>query len=331
VPKALLFDDTLRLVKDQPKPRATNGESLVSVHLAGICNTDLEIAKGYMNFRGIIGHEFVGTVEESTSKGLVGRRVVGEINCVCGQCVNCQNGRATHCANRTTVGIDHRDGALAEYVAIPNRNLHIVPDGVSDEAAVFAEPLAAALEILEQIHVKPTDKVVVLGDGKLGLLVAQVISLTGADVTVVGRYAHKLRILDSLGIPTMLLDRASSEAGATAASDDRMRAADIVIECAGKPEGLSLAREIIRPRGTIVLKSTYVGSNSFSFTQLAVDEVRIVGSRCGPFAPALRLLAKGSVQVEAMIEAVFSIDDAERAFAAALAPGAMKVLIRPRH
>ncbi|MDW7991045.1 MAG: alcohol dehydrogenase catalytic domain-containing protein, partial [Anaerolineae bacterium] len=202
---ALVFDgERLLLQGDYPRPVPSVGEALVRVRLAGICNTDLEIVRGYMGFRGVLGHEFVGVVEEAEDRSLAGRRVVGEINAYCGECPTCRAGRPTHCPNRTTLGIWGRDGAFAEYLTLPVRNLHVVPDEVPDEAAVFTEPLAAALEVLEGVHLRPTDRVVVLGDGKLGLLVAQALALTGCDLLVVGHHREKLAILARRGIPTML-------------------------------------------------------------------------------------------------------------------------------
>ncbi len=244
--RALVFDDALRLTEEHPRPEPQAGEALVRVCLAGICNTDLEIMRGYMGFHGVLGHEFVGLVEAAEDASWLGRRVVGEINCACGDCPTCRAGRPTHCPNRTTVGIDRHDGVFAEYVRLPLSNLHAVPAGVSDRQAVFAEPLAAALEITEQAHIRPTERVIVLGDGKLGLLVAQVLALSGCDLLAVGRHVEKLAILARRGIPTSLeAEVPGSLAGA----------ADLVVDCSGKPEGLALARRLVRPRGRLVLKS----------------------------------------------------------------------------
>jgi len=237
------------------------------------------------------GHEFVGVVETCDDEGLVGRRVVGEINAVCGQCPTCLAGSPTHCPERTTLGIWKRDGAFAEYLTLPAENLHPVPDGVSDDEAVFVEPLAAALEILEQVHVRPTDRVVVLGDGKLGLLVAQVLSLTGCHLTALGRHRSKLSILDKAGIETRLSDEGLDIK------------ADVVVDCTGHPNGFALARAMVKPRGRLVMKSTFHGDLALNISSLVVDEVTLVGSRCGPFAPALRLLERGLVDVRSLIHA----------------------------
>jgi len=315
--RALVYDGQLRLVSDYAQPSPAPGEALVRVELAGICNTDLEITRGYMGFQGVLGHEFVGVVERSEESHLVGRRVVGEINCYCGACPTCLEGSPTHCPHRTTLGIWGRDGALADYCVLPVRNLHLVPDNVSDEQAVFTEPLAAALEILEQVHLRPTQRVVVLGDGKLGLLVAQVLRLTGCDLAIVGRHADKLAILERQGVPTRL------------ASQSMDIKADVVVDCTGSPGGFAAARSMVKPRGTLVLKSTFEGQNEVNLTSIVVDEVRLVGSRCGPFAPALRLLARQLVDVESLITAVCPLDDALAAFERARTTGSLKVLVRP--
>ncbi|MCX7854634.1 MAG: alcohol dehydrogenase catalytic domain-containing protein [Anaerolineae bacterium] len=329
--RALIYDgQTLQVRDDYPRPAPPPGEALVRVRLAGICNTDLEIVRGYMGFRGVLGHEFVGVVEECAARSeavrsearnevecrLIGQRVVGEINAYCGECPTCRAGRPTHCPNRTTLGIWGRDGAFAEYLTLPIRNLHVVPDDVPDEVAVFTEPLAAALEILEGVHLRPTDRVVVLGDGKLGLLVAQVLALVGCDLIAVGRHREKLAILARRGIPTALESEAEG------------LSADVVVECTGKPEGFASAKRILRPRGTLVLKSTYHGQVEADLTALVVDEITLVGSRCGPFPPALRLLARGLVDVGALVQEVYPLSRGLEAFARAAQPGVLKVLLR---
>ena len=315
--QALVYDgEALRLREDYPRPVLPPREALVRVRLAGICNTDLEIVRGYMGFRGVLGHEFVGTVEEAEDRSLIGQRVVGEINAYCGECPTCQAGRPTHCPHRTTLGIWGRDGAFAEYLTLPVRNLHTVPDAISDEEAVFTEPLAAALEILEQVHLRPTDRVIVLGDGKLGLLVAQVLALMGCDLLAVGRHREKLAILARRGIPTALESEAEG------------LAADVVVECTGRPEGFAAARRILRPRGMLVLKSTYHGGVEADLTGLVVDEITLVGSRCGPFPPALRLLQHGLVDVRSLISAVYPLAQGVEAFARAAEPGVLKVLLQ---
>jgi len=315
--RALVFDGQLKLATDYAVPTPGPAEALLRVTLAGICSTDLEITRGYMGFRGVLGHEFVGVVEGGADAGLVGQRVVGEINCYCGVCPTCLAGNPAHCPHRTTLGIDGRDGALADYCVLPIRNLHPVPDNVSDEQAVFTEPLAAALEILEQVHVRPTQRVAVLGDGKLGLLVAQVLRLAGCDLVAVGRHAEKLACLDRLGIATRLV------------ADAKDMQADVVVDCTGQPDGFALARSLVRPRGTLVVKSTFQGHNTVNLTSMAVDEITMVGSRCGPFAPALRLLAKRLVEVKPLIAATYPLDQALAGFAQARTKGTLKVLLRP--
>jgi len=316
--RAIEFDgDDLRLRTDYPDPVVPPGEALVRVHLAGICNTDLEILKGYMDFRGVPGHEFVGIVEHAEARDWVGKRVVGEINCSCWQCPTCRAGRPTHCPNRTTLGISGRDGAFAERLCLPLRNLHPVPDSVPDEEAVFVEPLAAALEILEQVHIRPTDRVAVIGDGKLGLLVAQVLSLTGAEVHLVGRHPEKMLLLEDRAV--LHLEENLGELQV-----------DCVVECSGQPGGLALARTVLRPRGTLVMKSTYHGDVSVNLSALVVDEVTLVGSRCGPFAPALRLLERGLVSVQPLVSAVYPLSRWMEAFAAAQQKGVLKVLLDMR-
>ncbi len=314
--RALLLGQELEIVEDYPTPEPPPGEALIRVKLAGICNTDLELVKGYMQFQGIPGHEFVGVVERAPgAEEWQGRRVVGEINAACGHCPTCRAGRPTHCPHRTTLGIAGRDGAFAEYLTLPICNLLPVPASLPDEIAVFTEPLAAACEILQQIHVRPTDRVIVLGDGKLGLLCAQALALTGCDLTVVGHHREKLDLLAQRGIPTAL-DDASVETGV-----------DLVVEATGHPGGYAAARRLVRPRGAIVLKSTYHGSLETNLTMVVVDEVTLVGSRCGPFAPALRLLERGLVDVVPLIQARYPLDQALTAFEHAARPGTLKILV----
>jgi alcohol dehydrogenase len=308
---ALVFDGQLKLVRDYPTPRA-NDESLVRVLRAGICNTDLEITKGYMNYRGVLGHEFVGIVETGAMRGA---RVVGEINASCGECPTCLRGDPTHCPNRTTLGIVNRDGALAEFLTLPARNLHRVPDAVSDAQAVFVEPLAAACEITDRIHIRPTDRVCVIGDGKLGLLCAQVLHLTGCELLALGRHESKLVILHQRGIAT------------TTKPDEIRGRFDIVVDCTGHASGFELARKLTRPRGTLVLKSTFHGGQDTTFAPIVIDEISIVGSRCGPFAPALRLLEKKLIDVESMISAEYPLVRSIEAFERAIEPGVLKVQV----
>lgn len=298
-------------------PRRRAGEALIRVTLAGICATDLEILRGYRSLHGIPGHEFVGTVVESDNPQWMQRRVVGEINVPCGRCDMCLWGWPKHCRNRSAIGIQGRDGAMAEYLTLPESNLHQVPDTVSDECAVFTEPLAAALEILGRVYVGPNQKIVVLGDGKLGLLVAQVIAYAGGRPIVVGHHAEKLAILERLGISTRM-DTASLE-----------RSADVVVECTGHPAGFEEACRLVRPRGHIVLKSTYVSRVEVDISRLVVDEIHVIGSRCGPFEPALRLLAYGQIEVMPLIDSVYPLERGIEAFQRAGQKGVLKVLIRP--
>ncbi|MCS6993900.1 MAG: alcohol dehydrogenase catalytic domain-containing protein [Anaerolineales bacterium] len=307
----------LRLRDDVPMP-ARRGEALIRVRLAGVCGTDLEMVKGYYPFTGVLGHEFVGEVVQidDACSDWLGKRVVGEINAVCGQCEQCRNGRPTHCENRTVLGILNRDGVFAEYVSLPPDNLHRVPDSVPDEAAVFTEPLAAALEIQQQVQIRPTDRVLLVGAGRLGQLIAQTLALTGAGVQVVARHSHQQELLRARGISVL------NEA------DVASRRYDVVVEATGSPEGFALARKAIRPRGTFVLKSTYKGEISLNLSPLVVDEITIVGSRCGPFAPALRLLEKREIDPTPLIAAEFGLNDGIRAFQEAEKRGVLKVLLR---
>jgi alcohol dehydrogenase len=318
--RALYFDGQLRLRSDYPDPVPPPGEALIHTRLAGICNTDLEIMRGYMGFKGVLGHEFVGTVVRADdAPGLVGRRVVGEINAYCGRCPTCLRGDPTHCPRRTTLGIDRRDGVMADYFTLPARLLHPVPDALPDEWAVFAEPMAAACEIAERNHVRPTDRVIVLGDGKLGLLVAQVLQLTGCDLLAVGRHPEKLGILERRGIRVQL------------AGEKVEPGADVVVEATGSVEGFAVARALVRPRGTLVLKSTFHGDVALNLSMLVVDEVTVTGSRCGPFPPALRLLTQRLVDVEALIHETLPLEAGPAAFERAAAPGVLKVLLKVDH
>jgi len=314
--KALWLEDRELAVRDIEAP-AHDGEALVRVRLSGVCGTDLELVRGYYPFTGVPGHEFVGDVVESPDPSWVGARAVGEINAACGECETCRRGHPTHCERRTVLGIVARNGVHAEYATLPLANLHRVPDSVPDEAAVFTEPLAAALEILEQVHVLPTDRVLLVGAGRLGQLVAQVLALTGADLRVVARHERQRDLLATRGIAVI------------AEEDVEPRRWDVVVEATGSPSGFELARTAVRPRGTFVLKSTYRGDLTLDMAPFVVDEITVVGSRCGPFAPALRLLERGGVVTDGLVEARFKLADAVDAFAAAAKPGAMKVLLEP--
>jgi len=319
--KAVVFDglpighQQLSVVEDRAEPVPPSREVRIRPSLVGICNTDLEIMRGYAGFSGVLGHEFVGVVDRAEDPALLGQRVVGEINAACGHCPTCVAGRPTHCPERTALGIRGRDGALAEAFCLPAANLHLVPEEMQDEVAVFTEPLAAACQIPNRVHIRPSDRVIVLGDGKLGLLVAQVMALTGCDLEVVGRHEEKLAILASRGIQVRAIGR--SIAGG----------ADLVVDCTGSAEGFRQARQLVRPQGTLILKSTYHGLVETDLSRLVVDEVRLEGSRCGPFAAAIRLLSKRLVDVLPLIEARYPLDQAVAAFEHAGRKGALKVLV----
>lgn len=282
--RGLVFDGKQAVYReDLPIPVPTETESLVRVHLAGVCNTDKEILKGYRpSFRGVMGHEFVGVVEQSPDPALVGKRVVGELNAGCGHCVYCRTGREKHCEERRVIGIDKKDGCFAEYMTIETHLLHPVPDSLPDERAVFTEPLAAALEIPEQVHILPSQNAAVVGDGRLAFLSAQVLALTGCDLTVIGHHAEKLQKFAPFA-KTLAHPAGSYE---------------VVVEASGAPSGLRDALSIVRHKGTIVLKSTYAGTTDVDMSSIAVHEITVVGSRCGPFEPALRLLDRGLVTLE---------------------------------
>jgi threonine dehydrogenase-like Zn-dependent dehydrogenase len=313
-----LEERSLRLRDDVARPEPSAGEALLRVRRAGICNTDLELLRGYYPFRGVPGHEFVAEVEAAPgAEEWVGKRVVGEINAVCGACTTCRAGRRRHCENRTVVGILGRDGAFAERLVLPVSNLHPVPDHVPDDDAVFTEPLAAALEIQEQVPIGPADRVLVVGDGKLGNLVAQTLSLTGCELLIVGRHPSKLALLGGRGIATAL------------APDVPARCFDVAVECTGGPEGFELARRALRPRGTLVLKSTYAGRLALDVSSVVVDELTLVGSRCGPMEKALALLSDRRVGVRELVQARYPLRRAVEAFAHASRPGTLKVLVDP--
>jgi threonine dehydrogenase-like Zn-dependent dehydrogenase len=316
--RALIIDNGLRLEKNYPVPVPPRGEALIRVLQAGVCTTDLELLKGYHSFAGVPGHEFVGVVEQAAGREeLIGQRVVGVITAACGDCETCRANRPTHCPHRTTLGIDRRDGALADYLCLPFENLHSPPEAVSDDQAIFVEPLAAACEILEQVKIHPTDRVAVIGDGKLGLLCAQVVALTGCELIAVGRHVEKLQILRQRGIRTTT-DLHTIEPASR----------DVVVEATGTPDGFAYARQIVRPRGTIVLKSTYHGEAlPVNLTMIVVDEITLIGSRCGPFEPAIRLLANKQIDVEPLIQARYSLSDGVAALERAAQKGTLKVVV----
>ncbi|MFC1857892.1 alcohol dehydrogenase catalytic domain-containing protein [Thermodesulfobacteriota bacterium] len=314
--KALWLENhTLNFRNDVPEPEPLAGEAMVAVRKAGICATDLELLKGYSPFRGIPGHEFVGEIIQTSNQMIpVGQRVIGEINVACGTCNLCLRGYPRHCEWRTVLGIRNRNGAFAEYLCLPVGNLLPVPDDVSDDAAVFVEPLAAALQIEEQVDIRPDDRVLVIGAGRLGQLISQTLTLSGCDLITVARHKkqqkileiRKIRWIDEHTIPDRFFD--------------------FVVEATGGPAGFAAARKAVRPGGTIVLKSTYKGELQVDFAALVVDEITIVGSRCGPFAPALRLLPDRRVDPADLIEGFYSLENASQAFEKAAQPGSLKVL-----
>lgn len=285
--------------EDLPMPVCRPQESLIKIRMAAVCSTDREVRKGYRpDFRGVMGHEFVGEVAASPDKALIGKRVVGELNASCGTCIYCRTGRPTHCLSRRVLGMADKDGCFAEYMSIDTALLHQVPDELPDEQAIFTEPLAAALEILTQVQISPDKNAAVLGDGRLALLVAQVLSLTGVELTVIGRHPDKLELFKPFANVTTKGEREGYE---------------YVAECTGSESGLPLAMELVRKKGTIILKSTYAGKISIDMSQVAVNELTIVGSRCGPFEPALKLLKEKKV-VLPDIE-LYELPDFDRAFA----------------
>jgi len=312
--RALIYDGSLRFVRDAAVAQPGEGEALLRILKAGICNTDLELMNGYMAFSDILGHEFVARVEAGPDD-LIAQRVVCEINVACGDCDFCAAGVPSQCRRRRTIGIDRYPGGFADYLIAPVANLHRVPDNVSDDEAVFVEPLAAALQVTEAVHISPRDRVVVLGPGKLGLLVAQVLKLTGADLVVPVRREKQARLLERWGILAV-------EAGSLPPGQ-----ADVVVDCTGVEDGFATALELVRPRGTIVLKSTYHGLPQANLTRVAVDEIRVIGSRCGPFDAALRLLERGLVDVTSMIEKRYPLERGVEALQAAAEQGMLKVLL----
>ncbi|HYA29748.1 MAG TPA: alcohol dehydrogenase catalytic domain-containing protein [Acidobacteriota bacterium] len=290
--------------------------ALVKVHLAGICSTDLQILKGYMGFIGVPGHEFVGSVDEGPEE-LIGKRVVGEINFGCGECESCRRDLSRHCPNRRVMGILDADGAFADYVSVPLANLHVVPDHITDEEAVFTEPLAAAFEMLTQVQFNPGDDVLVLGDGKLGNLCAQVLRRTGAKVTAMGKHADKLALLKQAGLRTLEL------------SDWRPRLFDVVVEATGAAAGLELALSAVRPRGTLILKSTLAANHQVSLAPIVINEINVIGSRCGLFGAALDALEAKQISVTPLIEKIYPLSNGVDALDHAAKRGAKKILLRP--
>jgi threonine dehydrogenase-like Zn-dependent dehydrogenase len=314
--RALTFDKTLTFDARRADPLADDGDTLIKVRQAGVCSTDLEITKGYMGFRGVLGHEFVGEVVSSPNKDLVGQRGVGEINIVCGRCDLCLSGLSTHCRNRTVLGILNHDGAFADFVRLPETNLHVVPKTVDDDAAVFVEPLAAAFQILKQIKLDGRKWVTVLGDGRLGLLVAQVLRNAGCPVRVIGKHSDKLSLCEKWSIRSRPLEDISPR-------HDQ----DVVVDCTGSASGFELAMQMVRPRGTIVLKSTFVAGKPLNLAPLVIDEIQVIGSRCGPFKEAIRALTEKQIDVTSLIHRRMKIEQGVEALTLASRPGVLKVLL----
>ena len=311
----LVFDQGLRLATELPIPSPGPREARIKLIQAGICSTDLQLIKGYMAFQGVLGHEFVGIVDDAPDTSLIGKRVVGEINAACRKCETCLSGRPTHCPHRTTLGIQGRDGAFADYLTLPVENLFVLPESITNDQAVFIEPLAAACEITQLVSIKPADRVVVIGDGKLGLLCAQILGLSGCAVTLLGRHSDNSTWLNDMGIIF------------TSYPGDIPGGVDIIVEATGSPEGLSTAIQLVRPRGTIVLKSTYHGTISLNMAEFVIQEISLIGSRCGPFAPAIRLLEAGHIQVDRLIHARYPLTEGMKALEKAAQRGVLKVML----
>ncbi|UCH80996.1 MAG: alcohol dehydrogenase catalytic domain-containing protein [Nitrospiraceae bacterium] len=313
--RALVFNKTLKYKSNYKDPVPRKGEALIRITHAGICNTDLEITRGYMGFQGVPGHEFVGVVEECKKKGLAGKRVVGEININCGTCPECQNNLGNHCRNRSVLGILNKDGVFAEYLTLPVNNLHTLPSTVSDEEAVFIEPLASAFELLEQIDINSSHKVCVLGDGKLGMLVSQVLASTGCDLIVSGHHREKLSILDEMDIKT------------TRNVPLMHFQFDIVVDCTGSKTGIETALDIVKPKGTVVVKTTSAKKGNVDLNKVVVNEITLMGSRCGPFPPAIKAISERHVDLYPMVSRKFPLEDGIKAFQYASQRGSLKVLI----
>jgi threonine dehydrogenase-like Zn-dependent dehydrogenase len=324
--RALIFDQSLALDPRRREPATEDGDTLMRVRQAGICSTDLEITKGYMGFKGILGHEFVADVVSSPDKSLVGQRVVGEINVVCGRCDLCVSGLSTHCRQRSVLGILNHDGAFADFVRLPAVNLHTIPSTVDDDQAVFVEPLAAAFQVTKQLgpqggggrggSMEARRWVTVLGDGRLGLLIAQVLRNAGYPVRMVGKHPDKLAICEKWSIRSRLLADISPR-------HDQ----DVVVDCTGSASGFELAMQMVRPRGTIVLKSTFAAGKPLNLAPLVIDEITVIGSRCGPFKEAIRALAEKEIDVTSLIHRRMRLDQGVEAMRIAGSPGVLKVIL----
>jgi threonine dehydrogenase-like Zn-dependent dehydrogenase len=315
--KATFFDGK-KMIFDKNYPNPKFDETLVRVSLAGICGTDLEILDGYMKYDGILGHEFVGIIEKSTNSNMIGKRVVGEINAGCGKCDFCIKGMERHCPSRTVLGILKRNGAFAEFLSLPEKNLHIIPDSISDEQAVFIEPLAAAFEINEQVSLQPEWNVAVVGDGRLAQLIIQVIKLTCSNITCFGKHENKLEGLVQSGIKIKLGIESTDE-----------QLFDLVIEATGSNSGFTDTIKLVKPRGTVVLKSTIASRENLDLTPTIINEITLIGSRCGLFKPAIDALATGKISVDSMIDSIFSLEKFEDAIIYAKKSDTLKVFLKP--
>ncbi|MCI5824824.1 MAG: alcohol dehydrogenase catalytic domain-containing protein [Candidatus Gastranaerophilales bacterium] len=318
--RALVFNNKLELKQNFEKPTPKENEALIKVKLVGICNTDYEITKGYMGYNGILGHEFVGVVEEinGEDKSLLGKRVVGEINLGCKNCDYCAKGLERHCPNRQTLGIFNKDGCFADYVTLPLSNLLEVSEKINNETAVFVEPLAAALEILEQLHIKPYEKVCVLGDGKLGLITALALNASNVDVTLVGKHQNKLDLAKEQNVKTVLLENLKQ---------DDNKSFDVVVEATGRVSGFETSLSLVKPRGVLVLKSTIATGKELNLAPIVIDEITVLGSRCGQFAPALRLMEKNVIDFSKLVSAKLSFDDAILGFEKNKEKNTIKILL----
>lgn len=315
--KAMCFDGkNTRYNENYPDPKL--GEVLVRINLAGICGTDLEILDGYMEYDGILGHEFVGTVEKAENPSLIGKRVVGEINAGCGLCESCEKGMDRHCPNRTVLGILKRDGAFAEFLSLPEKNLHVIPDSITDEQAVFVEPLSAAFEIKEQISLQSQWKVAVVGDGRLAQLIIRVLKLTCPNITCFGRHKSKLESLINIGVKIKIGIEKPDE-----------QSFDLVVEATGSNSGFTDTMKLIKPRGIVILKSTIASRENLDLTPVVVNEITLIGSRCGLFKPAIDALATGMVSVDSMIDSTFPLEKFSEAIEHTKKPETLKVFLKP--
>jgi len=315
--KALRFDGE-KLIYDSDYPEVNSDETIVKVRLAGICGTDLEILQGYMSFEGVPGHEFVGVVTKSKNKDLVGKRVVGEINVGCEKCESCKKGLQRHCPNRSVLGILNRDGAFAEYLSLPEKNLHVIPDSISDEQAVFLEPIAAAFEIKEQVSLNPDWNIAIVGDGRLAQLIAGVLKTVCLNITCFGKHENKLQRLATIGLKTKI-----------GISQEQEKNFDLVVEATGSNSGFLDSMRLVKPRGVVILKSTIASKKNLDLTPAVVNEITLVGSRCGPFRPAIDALATKKISVDGMIESEYTLDEFKEAFEHAKKSSTLKIVLKP--